>query len=70
MLLFALLAVPVLAVTIHGSQEISWLSKIIALVLGSLASLAMLFLAALIHFSLEPKGRQTASKVVPSFVHS
>lgn len=66
-LLFALLAVPVLAVTIHGSQEISWLSKIIALVLGSLASLAMLFLAALIHFSLEPKGRQTASKVVPSF---
>ena len=66
-LYFALLAVPLLALTWYGSQGISRSGKAIAVVLGSLFAVAMLFFTAWIHFSIEPEGGTTASKVLPSF---
>jgi hypothetical protein len=66
-LLFALLCVPCLTLVWHGSQDISLGGKLTAIALGVVASIAMLFVAAVIHFALEPQGRGTAARVVPSF---
>jgi len=64
---FAILAVPCIILLFRGSEDLHFLNGLIAVAAGSLAAVAMLFLAALIHFELEPHGRQTAKMVVPSF---
>lgn len=64
---FGLLAVPLLVLVAHGSGEISPWGKGFALAVGAVLAIAMLFAAALIHFSIEPLGHTTAQRVLPSF---
>jgi hypothetical protein len=64
---FGLLAVPLVATVCWGTEQLGWISKTAAVVVGLAAALFVLAMTAALHFAIEGERGSTANAVFPSF---